>query len=396
MNIAMCFDIFHPFSNGIMTYHLDLARYLTQKGHTIIFIAPAHDKKSCIPSLQGIAIRYIPSTGLPLYPGLRICWPFSAGIKRLFKEMKIDILHITAPWFINLTCLNAAVHLKIPVVHTFHTRIYHPKLILNLVRFHILKKPVAYFSRKIWVNYFMTHSMVTTVPSLEVTNFLRSVYPKQDIRMIRNGIDHQKFNTFNPPDDLIKKYPLFNPGFTVLFVSRISREKELEVLIRAISLVEDSRVRLFIVGDGPDILLYKNLCSKLKLCSRIFFTGSIENQALLQSGLIQHSRALVNPSPSETFGMNLLEAIFCKTPVIVADIPAYKDLISNNGLVFQPGNPADLAKKIQQLLQNDQLHADCVKGAIALQDIFKNYNDLGKMEFLYNELKEQNHNHSCI
>jgi glycosyltransferase involved in cell wall biosynthesis len=61
---------------------------------------------------------------------------------------------------------------------------------------------------------------------------------------------------------------------------------------------------------------------------------------------------LVFPSLLETFGHPLLEAMVARTPIVVSDIPAFRDVAGDTAVYFDPRDPKALARAVDSLLSD--------------------------------------------
>ena len=124
----------------------------------------------------------------------------------------------------------------------------------------------------------------------------------------------------------------------LLFVGRLSVEKGVATLAQAMALLPD--VQLRVAGDGPEAGLLDGVAGLTRL-------GSVPGEAVRQE--MSHAAALVVPSICyENFPRTIAEAFACGTPVIASRIGAMAELVRDNktGLLFEPGNPRDLADKV--------------------------------------------------
>jgi glycosyltransferase involved in cell wall biosynthesis len=138
-----------------------------------------------------------------------------------------------------------------------------------------------------------------------------------------------------------------------LFVGRLSPEKGLRTLLAAWKRVEATReAELRIVGDGP----LRAELEKATAGHHISFTGSLPPDAVIAE--MQEAALLVLPSQCyETFGRVVVEAYACGMPAVVSRIGGPQELVApgETGLLFDPGDAADLAGKLQTLLSDGDL-----------------------------------------
>jgi hypothetical protein len=92
-----------------------------------------------------------------------------------------------------------------------------------------------------------------------------------------------------------------------------------------------------------------NLVTELNLDNRVVFLGQIERSQV--AGVLQNGDVFIMPGDGESLSIATLEAMACGLPVIAANSMALPELVNNgkNGLLFQPGNADDLAKKMDEM-----------------------------------------------
>jgi glycosyltransferase involved in cell wall biosynthesis len=138
----------------------------------------------------------------------------------------------------------------------------------------------------------------------------------------------------------------------LLYFGRLAEEKGVATLLQAVKLSGD---RLKIAGVGNQESALKALAAKLSISGQVEFLGQQTGEDLLN--LIQGARAVVIPSIwLENMPLNLLEALALGQIVIAADIGGLPEIITagENGFLFRPGEPADLAQKIADLRKADR------------------------------------------
>jgi glycosyltransferase involved in cell wall biosynthesis len=137
----------------------------------------------------------------------------------------------------------------------------------------------------------------------------------------------------------------------LLFVGRVSKEKNLDVLVAALRRLskEGVRVRPLIVGNGPYMGEMK------RLLKGGIFTGYLGGEELAQA--YASADMFVFPSTTDTFGNVILEAQASGIPVVVSDVGGPRDLVEHgvDGLITRGLDASDLAAAIRQLAGDEGL-----------------------------------------
>jgi glycosyltransferase involved in cell wall biosynthesis len=153
-----------------------------------------------------------------------------------------------------------------------------------------------------------------------------------------------------------------------VFVGRLSSEKGIGTMLEAWRRL-DQPIPLKIIGDGPladEIRAFSSAHPLVQLLGRRPLNEVLD--------IIGAARFLVMPSIwYETFGRTIIEAFAKGTPVIASHLGAMAELVNDGatGLLFKPGDAADLAKKIESLWRNPRLR-DCL-GAAARSEYERRY-----------------------
>ncbi|MCS6959986.1 MAG: glycosyltransferase family 1 protein [Pseudanabaenaceae cyanobacterium SKYGB_i_bin29] len=141
-----------------------------------------------------------------------------------------------------------------------------------------------------------------------------------------------------------------------LYIGRHDRHKNLPRLIQAFQQV-DRDYELWISGsyDQRYTPALVRLVEELELRERVKFIGYIERENLCP--LLNQAVALVLPSLWEGFGLPVLEAMACGTPVITANLSALPETAGDAALLVDPYNVDDIADKMKALTRSDALRA---------------------------------------
>lgn len=166
-------------------------------------------------------------------------------------------------------------------------------------------------------------------------------------KMIAYGIAPERLEVIPHFIDLDGRLPRYESEARVVFVGRLSEEKGVDVLLRAMRDVRG--LTCAVVGDGPERERLHALAAELGL-TNVEFLGTLHGEALDRE--IARARAVVIPSRSyETFGLTALEAYAWGKPAVAARIGALPEVVRDGmtGLLFEPGDADDLAAKLNAL-----------------------------------------------
>lgn len=164
------------------------------------------------------------------------------------------------------------------------------------------------------------------------------------------GYDKHLFKPTRRPS-VLKKYSITEPY--LLFLSSLKPSKNIEGLIRAFSETDAKDYSLVIAGKKA--WLYDRifqLVKDLKLEGRVIFTGFVEETEV--PVLMTHASAFVMPSFHEGFGIPVLEAMACGTPVVVSKAASLPEVAGPAGIYVDPHDPATIAGGLKTALGPDR------------------------------------------
>ena len=234
-------------------------------------------------------------------------------------------------------------------------------------------------------DYIIVHNNFSHQELLKNVN----IKDKEKIKVIKHGgyLDHiekkyskeeyRRMLDLNPTD----KY--------ILFFGQIKKVKGLDILINAMSKVDDD-IKLIIAGKPwkDDFKTYDDLISKLKLENRIIkiirFIEDDEREKLFFA-------ADINVLPYRVIYQSgvLLMAMSHSLPVIASNLEANMEIITDrkNGLLFESENADDLASKIKTFFSDKELNKQISNNSITTIKDEYNWDDIGK-SYIFNFLKK--------
>jgi len=185
--------------------------------------------------------------------------------------------------------------------------------------------------------------------------------PETKVTQIYNGVDNQRFHPIGdtprlPPQGMPAEF-LAEPNCVVLgTVGRLAAVKDQQLLLVALHrLLRDrpalrARLRLLLVGDGPEHAALESLVAKLRLTSLVWLAGDRDDIP----ELLRTMDIFVLPSLGEGLSNTLLEAMSTGLPVIASAVGGNTELVSDriNGLLFQAGDANALAEAVASLVDH--------------------------------------------
>jgi glycosyltransferase involved in cell wall biosynthesis len=157
------------------------------------------------------------------------------------------------------------------------------------------------------------------------------------------------------------RFSLSSPDNYAVFIGRLSREKGVDVLLDALHTLKSSHPHNFssfslkIVGDGSMRQEFEKRIEDGKLGTEIECVGRKSHDECLD--IISKARFMVMPSVCyENFPLTIPEAFACGKPVIASNLGAMAEIVehSKTGLLFEPGNPAELADAMKWMIENPE------------------------------------------
>lgn len=297
---------------------------------------------------QGITIKNFPPIAefvLPEYELQKIGYPPLLKILDWLVREEITEIIISTPGPVGCTALLAAKLLGLPSVSIYHTDF--PQYVSILT-----DDPFMEMLTWKFMHWFYSQQEVVYVNSEDYRqSWLRRGLPAERLRILPRGLDTQLFHPSKKSPSFWQDRGLQPDETGVLFVGRISKEKNLAVLVATAKELKNkgAKVRFLLVGDGPYLKELRTLLPDA------IFTGYLHGEALATA--FASADIFAFPSTTDTFGNVIIEAQACGTPCIVSDVGGPRDLVENgvDGLITPALNAKALATAILQIAENPAL-----------------------------------------
>jgi glycogen(starch) synthase len=180
--------------------------------------------------------------------------------------------------------------------------------------------------------------------SEQIRDVALDIHPHPRAEALTNGVDTEQFRPEPAPGRPAGRYRLIVPR-------RLFEKNGVEYLIRAMPLLRERLdVEARLVGDGPERSRLETLARELAVHEHVQFLGSRPNAEM--PGLLAGADAVVIPSLMEATSVAALEAMSCGVPVAASRVGGLPEIIDEDvGTLFEPADPASLAKRVLALLE---------------------------------------------
>lgn len=339
-----------PYQGGVTRSVCYWHSLLRQKGYqsTIITIDFGTHGKN-----EDHVIR-IPSVFKTTYHNNAIALPIATRIhlKRIFSDIKPDIVHVHHPFLLGYTAASIAYKQKLPCIFTYHTQ--YDKY-LHYIPF---SPHVAYQILRTRMKNFFRLVTTTIAPSSSIKHMLTQDYTIYNTVVIPTPAESLFFT--QTPKHLPENTPI-----TILTVSRFAQEKNIHFLLNVMKRLEHHHNFNFILaGYGPqtDALMHYAYEILHLDRTRVRFIINPDRPALVK--LYRAADIFIFSSKTDTQALVLAEAMASGLPLVALDAPGSRDSICHkiNGLLVH--NEQEMCQALIKLIDDPACYAAYSRGSI--------------------------------
>jgi 1,2-diacylglycerol 3-alpha-glucosyltransferase len=324
LRVGFFTEIYRPVVNGVVTSVDTLAGGLRARGHEVYCFAPSMPGGT---RSDGDVFR-LPSLPLPTATPYRLTLPLVGrrNVNNIIK--RLGLIHVHSLFVTGWAGLRYARRYGMPIVYTYHTQ-------LEAYAHYVPFEPKATrFAAVQLTRTFCNLVDAVVVPTPAVAHHLRELGVEARIEVVPTGIDVERFGAGLRDERLRRRLGIRPDGRLVLFVSRLAREKNVDVVLRALADANDPTCLLVIAGDGPQREELERLAIELGVGDRVVFLGVVARDEL--PDLYASADAFVFPSTSETQGLVQAEALAAGAFVIAADTQSNREVLGDAARIVAP------------------------------------------------------------
>jgi 1,2-diacylglycerol 3-alpha-glucosyltransferase len=355
LNIGIFTDTYTPYINGVTTSVLILKKFLEKMGHNVYVVTVNADNLHYKYEDDGKVIR-IPGIPTGIYD-YRLTGIYPLKVINKIRKWDLDVIHSQTEFGVGTFARIIAKQFNIPLVHTYHTMYEDYVHYITHGYFNKSSKKIVEYLTIFYCDKTISELIVPTKKAYLL--FKDKYKVDRNVYIVPTGIELEKFYRENNKKlDVVSKRKslgINKDDFVVLFVGRIGSEKNVELLLNAMRSLSGScsKLKLLVVGSGPDLGNYQEYVSKYNLEEKVIFTGAVPWENIQDYYMV--ADVFTTASHTETQGLTVVEAMAASLPVVCIDDESFRDTVIDglNGLIFN--NKRDYKKCIIRLYNDRNL-----------------------------------------
>lgn len=354
-------------TGGQVTYVLELSKHLAEHGIEVdIYTRRFGDRSEDDPVTPDVRVVRIPC-GTNEFIRKEDLFPYLDELADNMadyiaaNELDYDLVHAHY-WDAGYSGMNLSKRLGLPFFFTAHSLGAWKKEQMGGDPAKMEK--LFNFSQRIeWENKIFENATAQTVTTVDGRDTYKRLYSFEspNLVIIPPGVDTKRFRPL-ADDETNRKLDV--PVDFVFALSRIDSNKGLDYLIRAFGHIKGETTSHLVIGGGSrnpkehEVEVKKHLTDivdELDLSDRVTFTGYVPDEDL--DTYYRQARLFVLPSKYEPFGMTVLEAMACRTPVVATALGGIRHALTDgvDSLLVDPSVPEKLGGAILRVLTDSGL-----------------------------------------
>jgi 1,2-diacylglycerol 3-alpha-glucosyltransferase len=378
MRIGLCIDAFYPMMDGVIKVVDEYAKRLA-KHHEVFVICPKASDKNYKDDFSYTVIRVVKIKILTTDYDFALP-SLDSHLQKILKTLNLDIIHMHSPFAMGELALTYARNYGIPCLSTLHSQ---------------YKKDFYDRIKSKTITQLMLDDIMKRVDRCDAVFTMnegsKALYQQYGLKKISKIIPNATEMTYlmghHYVQSLKQTYFIKDSDFSLIFVGRIDKIKNLELLFHALAhLKGDAKdIKLYCIGKGVHESYFKTLSKTLKINHMITFVGPVYDRVVL-AAWYEIADLLAFPSTYDTNGLVQYEAASQKTPgLMIEGTLAASEIVNDiNGYVVKE-DPSLYAKKIQWIMTHRDKHQEVSENAY--REIYHHWDEVIKqVEHTYEEI----------
>ncbi len=384
MRILMSSHGYPPTISGVTLVVQKIARAMVRRGHAVTLVTASEHGEPYEAEDQGVRLVRVRSLPNPFWSEGPNPIARRGRLEEVIAEVQPDIIHVHEATLMAILLTGLAREAAVPVLATCY---YVPRFVARYLSFG--DEPSSLVETLTWGYTIRLFNRFDLVVFATVAH--RGLFLEQGLevptRIISNGLDIERYRLPDGrPDDVETRLSL-PPRPRLLFVSRLARDKEIDILIQAMPIIRRQwPAHLLLVGRGDDRSRLEDLVAELGLQEAVHFLGFVAEEDM--PPLYRSVDLFAIASTCEVQSLPTLQAVATGLPVVAANALALPELVRDgeNGFLVPPGDPVALAEAALRILSDPALAARMGQRSRALAEPHDERHTFDQYEALYQEM----------
>ena len=350
MKICDVTQFYSPVSGGVKRYLLEKIEYLrqfTDHEHVLIVPGPANtterDGRFTIHRVRAMKVSWSSHYRMVLD---------TQTVENLIEQERPHLIEAGCPYQLAWSCLRVGRRIHVPVVGFYHSH-FPESYVRTVTRF--MGRAVADLCDSVCYGYIRrlyTRFNATFVSSPKLQTILQGI-GIENTRIIPLGVETDVFHPGRRSDAFRKQLGLGPHQLLLLFVGRLSREKNIDCLLKAFEIIQQytgDKFALLIVGEGAERSKVLEAAGRLKNVHSLPYEGDPQKLAAIYAS----ADLFVHAGLCETFGLVVLESQACGVPAVAFSNSGMDlNILGGEDFLANERGPEGLAKAVLKAYQND-------------------------------------------
>jgi glycosyltransferase involved in cell wall biosynthesis len=388
MRILMASHGYPPTLSGVTLVVQKLARAMVRKGHEVTVVTAGERHNHYEDEDQAVRLLHIHALSNPFWKEGPIPYLNKTEMEEVIDEVQPEILHAHEAAILGFQTQRIGHDLGLPLLATCY---YVPRFVARYLTWD--DEPQGLVEEITWAYSTWIFGQFDHV--VFATQAHRRYYVEHGLEVptsiISNGVDTVRYHPpdADDPEEVETRYRL-PPHPRILFVSRLARDKEIDVLIQAMPQVTAEReAHLLLVGRGQDRERLEEISHELGMRPYVHFVGFVPEEDM--PAIYRASDLFAIASTCEVQSLPTLQAAATALPLVVADAVALPELVNDgvNGFLVPPGDPEAMAEAIGRILRDPALAARMGQASLDVAAPHAEAHTFDQYEALYGRMIEE-------
>lgn len=387
MRILMASHGYPPTVSGVTLVVQKVARAMVQRGHEVTVITASDHGDPYRDEDEGVQLIRIRAAFNPFWKEAPIPFIGQNDLEEIVEEVQPDIIHAHESAFLGMQVARLDQGADLPRVASCY---YVPRFAARYLSWNdepreVVESVVRFYST--WFYNHFDHVVFSTAAH-------RAYFASKDLAVgtsiISNGIDTERYR---PPsaetaaqDEEVEARHALPPPPRILFVSRLAKDKEIDVLIEAMPVLwARHRAHLLLAGRGDDRQRLETVTQELGLEQCVHFLGFVPEADL--PSIYRLSDLFAIASICEVQSLPTLQGAATGLPLVATDAVALPELVHDgvNGFLVEPRQPEALAEAVSRILGDPELASRMGEASLPIAQDHAESRTFDRYEDLYHQ-----------